>query len=268
MLPAEISGSLKTWYRSCGFPRFEIRGAVPLSGGSINRVYRLSTTCGDLCLKVNAAGRYPHMFESEAQGLELLAESGEIRVPRSLFRACGDQADFLLLEYLEPAPPQPGMWPQFGASLARLHRHTAVRFGLEFDNYMGSLRQKNGFHDTWPEFFIRERLEPQVRLAMEQGYDLRRAIEPLYPELDQLFPKEPPSLIHGDLWNGNYLVTGEGTAALIDPAVCYSHREADLAMTTLFGGFPQDFYESYHAEYPLERGVKEIIAWYKKEGWL
>lgn len=202
------------------------------------------------------------MFESEAQGLELLAEAGEIRVPRALFHDSLEHSDVLLLEYLEPAPPQSGMWPLFGASLARLHRHTAALFGLGFNNYMGSLPQKNGFHDTWPEFFIRERLEPQVRLALERGYDLRPAIERLYPGLVQLFPKESPALIHGDLWNGNYLVTGDGTAALIDPAVSYGHREADLAMTMLFGGFPQEFYDGYQSEYPLERGWKERMDLY------
>lgn len=239
-----------------------MEAVTPLSGGSINHVYLLKTDRGDFCLKMNDAGKHPGMFESEAKGLAVLETAGDLKVPRPVFQATLERHSFLLLEYLTPARPGPGMWHRFGRALARLHRHSAEQYGLSFDNYMGSLPQCNRFHTGWSEFFITERLEPQVRLAREQGFDLRADFESLYPKLDRLFPREKPSLIHGDLWNGNYLVSGKGEAALIDPAVYYGHREADLAMTTLFGGFHGDFYEGYEEEFPLERGWRQRLDLY------
>ena len=265
MIPKEILGSLASYFEKTGSQSFRVIASAYLSGGSINNVYRLTTTQGNFCLKFNHAGTYPRMFETEAMGLELLASSGEIRVPRPVFHDDLRDHTFLLLEYIEASKPRSDMMHDFGRSLARMHRHHAARFGLGHDNYMGSLPQRNTFHDRWTEFFVNERLEPQVKLAVDKGLAGSEAVQlfgSLFTRLESLFPVEPPSMVHGDLWNGNYIVSDTGTAALIDPAACYGHREADLAMTTLFGGFSTDFYEGYTEEYPPEKGWKERLDLY------
>ena len=136
-----------------------------------------------------------------------------------------------------------------------MHRNSAEQFGLDHDNYMGSLVQSNRGHGTWTEFFIQERLVPQVAIAKNHGLInaiLLDQFETLYTMLDQLCPQEKPALIHGDLWSGNYMIDRMQQPVLIDPAIAYSNREADLAMTTLFGGFQNSFYEAYNEAYPLQ----------------
>jgi fructosamine-3-kinase len=152
----------------------------------------------------------------------------------------------------------------FGRSLARLHRHTTGYFGHELDNYMGSLPQSNKKHTSWNSFFVEERLKRQVSLANVyfSSSDFA-AFERLYVRLDELLPVEPPALLHGDLWGGNYMVAPDGKACLIDPAVYYGHREVDIAMTTLFGGFDESFYTSYLEEYPLEKGWQKRLDIFK-----
>ena len=228
-----------------------------LGGGDINEAYRLQTNRGNFFMKYNSGTRFPGMFEKEAKGLGLIAETGEIRVPRViLYGESGDDI-FLVLEYIDSAPRKEGFWREFGHSLAMMHRHTSKTFGLDHDNYMGSLSQSNRPHDTWPEFFVRERLEPMVKMAWDHGFfntSIVSSFEQLYAKLQDIFPIEPPALIHGDLWTGNHMVDDLGEACLIDPAVHYGHREMDIAMSRLFGSFAGEFYKAYHEEYPLEKG--------------
>ena len=130
---------------------------------------------------------------------------------------------------------------------------------------MGSLRQNNCFHSSWVDFFINERLDKQVQLASRKGLlsgPLEKQFERLYAQLDELLPEEPPCLVHGDLWSGNFMVSENGEVCLIDPAVYYGNREVDLAMSTLFGGFSPDFYTSYEEEYPLIPGWKDRLELY------
>ena len=151
-------------------------------------------------------------------------------------------------------------WSLFGEQLARLHHVSAPTFGLDHDNYIGSLPQKNTHSPVWSNFFIQQRLEPQVRLAGEKGLlspSAIRQFEQLYQVLPELFPPEVPSLLHGDLWSGNFLCDEKGNPVLIDPAVYFGHRSMDLAMTTLFGGFGQPFYEAYHYHFPLPANYRQ-----------
>jgi fructosamine-3-kinase len=141
-----------------------------------------------------------------------------------------------------------------------MHRHTADSFGLDHDNYIGSLPQYNQKRENWPAFFAEMRLEPQMKMARDEGRmdaSDQRSFEKLYERLDRIFPEEPPALVHGDLWSGNYMVGPEGEPYILDPAVYYGHREMDLGMSTLFGTFGDAFYRSYDAEYPLEKGWEE-----------
>jgi len=154
---------------------------------------------------------------------------------------------------------------KLGLQLAQMHRNNAPDFGFEKDNYMGSLPQSNRKHTTWKSFFIGERLKPMVKLAFDAsfiGQKLVSDFEKLYEKLGDFFEEEKPSLIHGDLWGGNYLISSEGKPYLIDPAVSYGFREFDLAMTHLFGGFSADFYQAYEEEFPLQANwQKRIDLW-------
>lgn len=234
----------------------------PLGGGDINEAFRLQTSAGPFFMKSNSASRFPGMFEKEARGLELLGGTGEIRVPEVIVHGQTGDDIFLVLEYIESAPRKATFWSDFGRSLARMHTHGSDAFGLDHDNYMGSIPQSNRRHNNWPSFFAEERLEPMVRMARDGGYfrrDTVNAFERLYARLEDIFPEEPPALIHGDLWTGNHMVDDRGGACIIDPAVHYGHREMDIAMSRLFGSFDGEFYEAYHAEYPLEKGWQERV---------
>jgi len=237
-----------------------IRSATAVGGGSINDAYHIETSSGTFFVKKNVASLYPQMFEKEAKGLEILKAANEIEVPEVV--ALGSQSDvsFLVLNFIRSTPMQSGFWEDFGNRLAALHKHTQNDFGLNHDNYIGSLKQSNRFHDNWPDFFREERLEAQVKLARDKGQMGREtvvAFERFYLKIEELFPEESPALLHGDLWSGNFMVNEKGWVVLIDPAVYYGHREMDLAMSQLFGGFSAEFYEAYHHTFPLEKGWQE-----------
>jgi fructosamine-3-kinase len=240
----------------------KVSGSRPLSGGSINEAYHLSTSMGHFFMKHNKADRYPQMFDSEARGLDLLHSTKEIRVPGVVSTGNAGNDAFIILEYIDSVAASSGFWERFGTALARLHKHFGEAFGLDHDNYIGSLHQQNRKHDKWISFFIEERLEIQLRLAINSGLIDRSVIfsfEALYKRLDEIIPAEPPSLIHGDLWSGNYMVDEKGEACIIDPAVYYGHREMDIGMSRLFGSFGGGFYESYNREYPMESGWQKRL---------
>ncbi len=230
------------------------------SGGCINNAVHLNTEVGHFFLKWNE--RAPEdMFEKEAEGLKLLRESGNVRVPSPLFHGKVEGKTFLLLEYLNSTAASMHYWEDLGRSLALLHRdNTSSKYGLKYDNYIGRLQQKNSFHDNWIEFFIEERLEVQLKVALKQGeVDMRFAerYRKFYDRLPDLLPVDPPSLLHGDLWCGNVMTGPDGNAWLIDPAVYYGHREIELAFTKMFGGFGREFYAAYREIYPTEPGFEE-----------
>lgn len=255
MLPFEIEKALT----------FRVYATQALGGGSINQVFLLSTDRGSLCLKYNQAKAYPNMFEAEASGLSLLERAGEIRVPAVVEAVTLTQYSYLLLEYIEASRKIPDFMADFGRSLAMLHKNSNDKFGLDYDNYMGSLPQQNKWHDDWISFFVEERLEYQITLAWNSGMlpeTVRKQFDLLFARLKDLFPKENPALIHGDLWSGNFITSESGRPCLIDPAIYYGHREIDIAMSALFGGFSSDFYTSYEEVFPLEKGWKERLDLY------
>jgi fructosamine-3-kinase len=240
----------------------DIEREMPVSGGSINDAYRLDTNEGTFFVKVNSTDRFPSMFEAEADGLKRLHATNAIRVPKMI--ASGEDHDdsYLLLEHIEGGLKTAAFRDDLGRSMARLHGHRNDMFGLERDNYIGSLKQVNTPYATWDGFFIHCRLEPLVKMARDKqrigmGDVLR--FEQLYAKLPSLFPQEPPSLLHGDLWSGNFLCDVGGKPVLIDPAVYFGHREMDVAMTKLFGGFEGGFYSAYINERPLGPGWEERV---------
>ncbi len=241
----------------------------PEYGGDINQAARIEV--GGTAYFVKWHAHAPaQMFPAEAHGLRLLASANAIRVPAVIAwgEAEGDCPAFLLLEYIETGGRATTQtMERFGAALAELHRHTAEHFGLDRDNFIGRLPQPNTPSESWAVFYAEQRIGFQMALARRNGRLparreklLTRLIERLPSLLDD--GAIIPSLIHGDLWGGNYLVDVQGQAVLIDPAVCYAHREMDLAMSELFGGYSPRFYEAYFEAYPAP-GYPERRALYQ-----
>lgn len=235
-----------------------------LHGGCINECGKLITSAGTYFIKWNNKSTYPNMLQAEAKGLTLLAKTNTISIPRVIRLDQTDDFQFLLLEFLENTPPSSTYWQTFGEQLATLHQTSGPGFGLGHDNYMGALKQGNTWHTDWVNFFIEQRLHPQLTLAVNTkqiSKDLIKKFVALYSKLNQLLPFEKPALIHGDLWSGN-LLSGPKGPALIDPAVYYGNREADLAMTQLFGGFDRSYFNPYQNVFPLAPGFAERIDIY------
>ncbi|GAB2689106.1 fructosamine kinase family protein [Mucilaginibacter koreensis] len=240
----------------------EIRKVTQVNGGSINHVYQLHTSHYSFLLKLNSKYTYPKMFELEAAGLQAISDTGTIKTPEIVLCNSYENQSFLLLEWIETITPSSRSSALLGEQLAAMHKSSNAYFGFMHDNYMGSLPQSNTRRSTWADFFIVERLQPMVRLALNKNL-LSPAdaddFERLYKQVPQLFDEEAPSLLHGDLWSGNYIIDVEGKPYLIDPAVSYGHREFDMAMTTLFGGFEKDFYQTYNESYPLATGWQQRV---------
>ena len=234
---------------------------LPVSGGCINQGAILRTAGGPSFFLKQNSGAPALMFEREADGLRALVVGGGPRLPSPLLVG----ADFLLLEDLCPAAHAPAYWETFGRQLARLHNHTAGTFGFQHDNFLGTTPQPNPSTPDGFEFFAVQRLDYQARLAHRRGRLTtgdRDRIHKLSRSLRQEIPEQPASLIHGDLWSGNALTGPEGEPAIIDPAAHYGWAEAELGMTDLFGGFPDQFYAAYFEARPLESGWRERLPLY------
>lgn len=238
---------------------------TPVSGGDINEAYALRLSDGTkLFLKANRPENLD-FFRAETEGLEAISSTGTITTPGILGLGRDSDCAFLLLELVESKGRKEGFFERFGQRLALMHQADTDpfvqggRYGFSHDNYIGAGPQKNEPRDAWITFFRDCRLVPQFVRAESyfSGSDhtrMERLLERL-PEL--LLEPERPSLLHGDLWGGNYMVGSDGEAWLIDPAAYVGCHEADLAMTELFGGFPQAFYTSYTQTLPLQPGYAD-----------
>lgn len=239
--------------------------ASRLSGGSINQAVKVISDKSDYFLKWNHSAP-DDFFEKEAEGLNLLRSAGtSLRIPEVI--ACGRPSEkrpgFLLMEFIDEG--KKGDSFSFGSELARLHQTKAGKFGLDTDNYIGSLPQSNMHHESWNSFFVNERVNPQLKKAVDSALldgSLIKNWERLATQLDSLLPPCKPSLLHGDLWGGNYLFDESGSAVLIDPAVYYGHPEMDLAFSKMFGGFSADFYKGYDSVSPLEADFGDRVPVY------
>ncbi len=232
-------------------------------GGDINKCFKLKTDKGDFFVKVNASLFGLDMFEKEARGLLQLIKAESIKVPMPLFDGKFHQQIFLVLEYIESGQPTTRFWETFGESIARLHSSTHEQFGLEHNNYIGKLTQSNKQHSLWMDFFALERILPLVKRAHESGLLNNEHVsdaERICSKLKEIFSEEPPALVHGDLWKGNFVTGTDGQAAIFDPAVYYGNREMDIAMSLLFGGFDEKFYDSYNYYFPLKSGWQDRVA--------
>jgi fructosamine-3-kinase len=255
--------------RAVGAP-VQVVGETPLGGGSINDTIRLDTSAGTFVVKRHL--RAPAgMFQAEAAGLDALRASGTtLAVPRVI--AVGPDrpgaSSFIVLEHLPAGRRRADFEDALGRGLAELHRATARQFGFASDNYCGSTPQPNPWTARWIDFYGESRLGHQLRVATDAGLlsstDHRRLtslISRLARWIDE--PPSGPSLIHGDLWSGNLHTDRDGRPALIDPAVSYAHREAELGMMTLFGGFSSRVFAAYETAFPLEPGWRDRNSLYQ-----
>ena len=239
-----------------------------VSGGDINDAFEIELADGArVFLKTHPRAPLA-MFAAEARGLEFLAEARALRIPRLLaVSSASERPSFLLLEFIRSAQPRRGFDEELGRGLAALHRAGAPSFGFAEPNFIGRLVQPNHVHPSWPEFYRAERLEPQLRAAIDDGHApsaLARDFERLFAKLPELVgEREPPARLHGDLWGGNLHVDEHGAPCLIDPAVYGGHREMDLAMMRLFGGFGARVFSAYHEAFPLTAGHAERVALYQ-----
>ena len=237
-------------------------------GGDINEAWLAETSEGtSLFIKTNPQAP-PHLFDREARGLAWLRDADALTIPKVLAVGHGaGPAAFLALEHLKPGQPVANFDVLLGEGLAKLHAHSADQFGLDHDNFIGSLPQSNTPHPTWADFYGHQRLGAQLKRARDQGLatkPLIQAVEALIMKLpERVGDEEPPARLHGDLWSGNLHRTQHGRPALIDPAVYGGHREVDLAMMRLFGGFSDRVFEAYHATYPLAPGHQERVGLYQ-----
>ena len=256
MLPDELKKSVESILSIQFEKQVEISEIRSIGGGCINEANSLKTNIGKFFIKYNSAAAYPGMFEKEAAGLKILADTKTIEIPEVISSAETGEYAYILLRYIETGIISSNFRNDFGTKLADLHRNTNDYFGLDHDNYIGSLVQRNNPHPDFFSFFISERIEPQLKEARNKGafsQSETRYFDSLFNVLHNIIPVEKPALIHGDLWSGNYMVTADGSPCLVDPAICYSHREADIAMTQLFGGFHPEFYHAYNQAWPMEK---------------
>jgi protein-ribulosamine 3-kinase len=236
---------------------FIVERAQSIGGGCINAAFVLRGNDQQYFVKQNRAD-LAIMFQAEAAGLQALAQSAVIRVPSPVAVGADEKASWLAMEFIEMGPALPASNLKLGEALARLHRSTAEQFGWHRSNFIGANEQVNNWTDNWPEFFARHRLGFQLDLARNNGAStaLLDAGNRLIEGLPRFFSAyQPlPSLLHGDLWGGNWGADSKGDPVLFDPAVYYGDREADLAMTELFGGFDDRFYQSYRGCWDIDPG--------------
>jgi fructosamine-3-kinase len=228
-----------------------------VSGGCINDAQIITCRSGTKYFLKTNFSTSNDMFLKEANGLKELAKAKVIRIPEVIFV----ENDFILLESINSSIKSKNFWEDFGRRFARLHKYTSDNYGFYEDNFVGSTNQLNIADESekydWTKFYFNKRLKIQFDLVKKNGYvtaELHNLFGKLEDKIESILSNitNQPCLLHGDLWSGNFMVDETGSACLIDPAVYYGDREADLAMTKLFGGFDTTFYDSYNEEFRLD----------------
>lgn len=237
-----------------------------VGGGCISSARQVVLQDGEkLFIKLNHSDFVRH-FEAERLGLIALQQTNTIKVPVPIGWGRFGSNSFLLLEWIESEKPRAGFSARLGEALASLHAHARPNsFGLEVDNFIGSTPQRNDLNTAWPDFFVENRLRFQLELAIQNQYsfpglDLEKILAAIYQELPS--PSQA-SLIHGDLWSGNYLVGSGNEPVLIDPAVYWADREAEFGILSMFGGFDEEFYAAYRRSLPFEPGFERRLPIYQ-----
>lgn len=263
MIPIEVEEKVIEILQQIEGKNSFINSISVVSGGSVNQTFCIGIQKQFYFLKINNRLAFPKMFDFEKDGLELLRLNSTCTIPNIFTVEHTKNYSFILMEYIESvANKSKSFWESFGRAIANLHQNSAKQFGFSNDNYIGSIKQINTKVERWSDFYFEQRLWYQAKLAYDRerlnATDLK-SIEKLQDHLNEVFPIEKPALLHGDLWSGNFLCTTTQKPVLIDPAVYYGHREMDIAMTHLFGGFNKLFYDAYQEFFPLETGWESRI---------
>ena len=242
---------------------FVMESQVPVGGGQTNESYKLECKPTNYFVKLNSNSRLS-MFESEAIALEEIAKIDKIRVPEPICCGIVGNKSFLALSWIEFGPWSQSSWMELGRSIANLHRFsTQKKFGWDQDNFIGSSPQQNPWHDNWAEFFTEQRIKFQLELAKAKGFEFDNEKKLLKAIYRRLAPHRPESsLLHGDLWCGYVLCAIKRMPVIFDPSSYFGDREVDLAMTELFGGFPEAFYLAYNETWPVNNGYSHRINIY------
>ncbi len=234
-------------------------------GGNFNLAVRVKSGATEYFIKWTQ-GEHLGLFEAEAKNLQLIKQTGAIDVPGVLGVGTLEGKEYLMMECIQSAEKSTNYWSDFGQKLAHLHQHQGVHgHGLDYTNFLGAAKQDNEWESNGVTFFIQKRLKKQVDTALYHrriSAEMESQFEALYEKLPNLIPNESSALVHGDLWSGNAMVNERGEITLVDPCSYYGLREAELAFTTMFGGFPTEFYEAYHQTFPIEKGFHERIPLY------
>ncbi|CDQ18764.1 Fructosamine-3-kinase [Halobacillus karajensis] len=244
----------------------DIQTVKPISGGDINQSYYVATREQAYFIKSNEHVS-EHFFQVEAEGLKLIQETGAIRVPEVYYydRPKSGEKAALVMEWIESGPSHSAEC--FGEHLANMHQHTLEKYGYGNPTFIGELNQPNAWCPTWTEYYSRYRLGSQFKIGVEKGTisSLRKQrLLKLMNKIEQIIPDTPKaSLLHGDLWGGNWMAAKDGEAVLIDPSVLYGDHAFELAFTELFGGFPANFLDEYHASFPLPDDYQDIKPVYQ-----
>jgi protein-ribulosamine 3-kinase len=244
-----------------GIENLALRKLIPQAGGSISKAFKAETSQGVFFIK---SGSMSDMFDKEEAGLNLLRLAGALKVPEVIGVSRTQNISCIIMEYINVQRGDRNHWEEAGSGLARLHKFTTQQYGLDHDNYMGSVPQVNKAGKNWVQFFIENRLFPLAEKCRVEGLlsgEQISGFEKLYRKLGDILTDEKPALVHGDLWSGN-IIFDSGGPVLIDPAVYYGHREVDLAMTRLFGRFPDPFYQKYSEVWPADSELEERMDIY------
>jgi fructosamine-3-kinase len=239
----------------CG-ERLQLSKIVPVGGGSINQTHRLQAGGYDFFVKLNDATKIS-MFEAEAEALREIRDMGKIKVPEPIGWGVAQSHAYLVLEWLDLTGKKD--WAALATDLANLHRMRTKQFGWHRSNRIGETPQPNPWTNNWADFFWQHRLLYQIKLAERRGFNLTVSLELLKTKVYDLLINHDtfPSLVHGDLWGGNFGFDRDGIPVIFDPALYYGDREVDIAMTELFGGFARDFYDYYQQAFPLNEGYSQ-----------
>jgi fructosamine-3-kinase len=254
----------------CEAEGIEYLSARAVSGGDVNKAYAVKTNKGPFFLKVNSNSRFPLMFEKEAEGLKALQKALLLKVPEVVATGVYEGQQYFILEWLEKASSSFNFWPKFAEGLAELHRITHSNFGWSSTNYIGSIIQINSYCTSWAEFYPTHRIMPLVeKLYNDKSFSKKDIMgaEKICRNFKNIFPVEAPALLHGDLWRGNYMAVQSSNSnqegavpTIFDPAVYFGHREMDIGMSLLFGGFESTFYEVYQSIFPLENNWRRRLS--------
>jgi len=257
MIPASIKKFINELHQTT------VNQFSPVGGGSINDAYHYSINNDQYFLKFN--NQVGGIIEKEVDGLKAIAHLNCIATPELITFNKIDGYEILVLSFIPEGLKTEKAWDNFGQQLAEMHGKPAPFFGWHQSNFIGSLHQNNNKTTDFIDFFIRQRLKPQIELALKQQYFSSSEIkqfEQLFEKLDEILPPTTPSLVHGDLWSGNFMIGEEHKPYLIDPSIHYNFRETDIAFTHLFGSFDSKFYQSYHHHFPLEPGFHDRMSLY------